>query len=86
MQKILKMPKPPRTRKRQASALGKKDYETESSEYVSKTTPMAEIILFPNGKDAIPGISDPETDIQAKMRWLKLADEGLDNRDARKKA
>lgn len=86
MPRILKMPKPSLSRKRQESTSARVSEKLDLAERVAKTTPMAEIILFPNGKDAIPGASDPETDRQTKTRWLKLGDEALDKADVRKKA
>jgi hypothetical protein len=53
---------------------------------VSKTTAMAEIILFPNGKNEIPFIPGSETDPETKTRWLHLADDALDGNRKRKKA
>ena len=85
MPRILKMPKPSLTRKHQESTSAKAKENRDSAERVSKTSPMAEILLFPNGKDAIPGVSD-HTDSQTKTRWLKLGDEALDKGDIRKKA
>jgi len=49
----------------------------ESSASVSKSTPMAEILLLPDGKDAVPGVNESQVDLQAKARWLQLADETL---------
>jgi len=79
MPKILKMPKPPPEAEEGNSA----NHGNERS--VSKTVPLAEILLFPNGKNQIPfitGLDDPET----KARWLLLADEALDENRKRKKA
>ena len=73
------MPKPPPKAERDNSA----NHSEERS--VSKTTAMADIILFPNGKNEIPFIAcldNPET----KTRWLLLADEALDENAKRKKA
>lgn len=67
------MPKPPRKAERPPTP-------------VSKTTAMAEIILFPNGKNEIPFIPDTQTDPATKTRWLHLADEVLDGKRKRKKA
>ena len=47
---------------------------------------MAEIILFPNGKNEAPFFSGPQTDPESKTRWLRLADEALDGNRKRKKA
>ena len=70
MPKILKMPKPsPKTEKGN-------DLGTRYSAPVSKVTAMAEIILFPNGKNEIPFI--PQTNPHTQTWWLRLADDALD--------
>lgn len=53
---------------------------------VSKNPAMAEIILFPNGKNEVPVFSGPQTDPESETRWLRLADEALDGNRKRKKA
>ena len=53
---------------------------------VSKTPPLAEIILFPNAKEVIAGVSEAQTDTHTKTRWLKLADEVLESGESPKKA
>ncbi len=78
MPKILKMPKPsPKVEKTGAHA-------TRNADPVSKTTPMAEIILFPNGRNEVPFVPGFADDPETKTRWLGLADEALDAK--RKKA
>ena len=47
---------------------------------------MAEIILFPNGKNELPFLPGTQTDPDTKTRWLHLADEVLDGKRKRKKA
>jgi hypothetical protein len=73
--RILKMPKPPpdKGKKRESPPISD---QQDSGAPVSKTTPLAEIIRFPNAKDAIPGVTE-DTDANTKTRWLKLADEVL---------
>ena len=89
MPRILRMPKPPpRAHKVDNPAPIETNRPSESQPeagQVQKTPPMAEIILFPNAKETISGISELQTDPQTKTRWLKLADEVLEDRDARKK-
>ena len=80
MPKILKMPKPAPKAERE-----KENGKVEHPTPCSKTTAMAEIILFPNGNDEIPFIPGP-TDPDTKMRWLRLADDVLDGKCKRKKA
>lgn len=47
---------------------------------------MAEIILFPNGRNEAPYIPSFPTDPETKTRWLGLADEALGAERKRKKA
>ena len=75
--KILKMPKPPKAGKGNSANHG-------NERSVTKTTPMAEIILFPNGKNEIPLITGPH-DPETKARWLHLADEALDGKKPQRK-
>jgi len=77
------MPKPPPDNGKKRKSLQIPD-ENESLSPVSKTSPLAEIILFPNAKDTIPGIKE-NTDPNTKTRWLKLADEVLEPDTLRKK-
>jgi hypothetical protein len=79
--KILKMPKPP------AKAEKGNNHSTERPPTpVSKTSAMAEIILFPNGKNEIPFIPGTQTDPDTQTRWLHLADDALNGKRKRKKA
>jgi hypothetical protein len=77
--KILKMPKA-----RPKAEKGDKHGAGRHPPPVSKTSAMAEIILFPNGKNEVPFLSGPQTDPESETRWLRLADEALDGK--RKKA
>jgi len=81
--RILRMPKPPpdKGQKRENPLISD---QKDSGESVPKTTPLAEIILFPNAQDAIPGVTEG-TDANTKTRWLKLADEVLTPDSPRKK-
>lgn len=83
MPRILKMPKPPPDNGKQRENSPIAD-QKGSRESVPKTTPLAEIILFPNAKDAIPEVAE-DTDANTKTRWLKLADEVLTPDSPRKK-
>src|SRR5205807_2312200 len=87
--RILRMPKPlPRADKVENPAPIETNEPSESQAepgQVQKTPPMAEIILFPNAKETISGMSELETDPQTKTRWLKFADEVLEDREIRKK-
>jgi hypothetical protein len=58
----------------------------ESSTSVSNTTPLAEIVLFPNATDPISGVTDNQTDPQTETRWLNLADDALRDGAPRKQA
>ncbi len=87
MPRILKMPEPPpNKRKKEKPTPAEPNGRAESSRSVSKTTPLAEIVLFPNAKDAIPGGTDNQTDPQTKTRWLELADDALGDDVPRKQA
>lgn len=79
--KIFKTPK--------ARSLAEKDNDRGAGRHpppVSKSPAMAEIILFPNGKNEVPVFSGPQTDPESETRWLRLADEALDGNRKRKKA
>lgn len=78
MPKILKMPKPPPKAEKD-----KKHGTGWRPAPVSKTTALAEIILFPSEIPFIPG---SEIDSDTRLRWLRLADDALDKRHKRKKA
>lgn len=81
------MPKPPpskRTTEKPTPA--EPNGRPESSTSISKTAPLAEIVLFPNAKDAIPRVTDNQTDPQTETRWLKLADDALGEDVPRKQA
>ena len=81
------MPKPPPiTRKPETPISAPPDGDAEPLSPISKSAPLAEILLFPNGKDAIPGVPEAETDPQTKARWLKLADEALEKQSSPKQA
>ena len=80
MPKILKMPKPPPKAERN------NNHRTRDSATVSKTTAMAEIILFPNGRNEVPFVPGFPDDPETKSRWLSLADDALDAKRKRKKA
>jgi hypothetical protein len=87
--RILRMPKPPpRAHKVETpptlETTSPLKPEPELGQ-VQKTPPMAEIILFPNAKETISGMSELQPDPQTKTRWLKLADEVLEEREVRKK-
>ena len=77
--KMLKMPK-----SRPKAEKGDKHGAERHPPPVSKTSAMAEIILFPNGKNDVPFLSTLQTDAESETRWLRLADEALDGK--RKKA
>jgi hypothetical protein len=82
--KILKMPKHfAKARKGDPHSPTRRE---PSAPLVSKTSPAAEIVLFPNGKDRILRAAEVETDPQTKTRWLKLADKALEKGEDRKKA
>ncbi len=80
MPKIFKMPKPSPTAEKN------NDHRTHDPASVSKTTPLAEIILFPNGRNEVPFAPGLPDDPETKTRWLHLADDALDVRRKRKKA
>lgn len=60
--KIVKLPKPPAKAEKRCSD--------------PKASQLAEIILFPNGKNEIPFINSSH-DPEIETRWLHLADEAL---------
>ena len=72
--------------KRSPKARKQSNYAIGQPVPVSKTTAMAEIILFPDGKNEIPFIPGSQTDPDTKSRWLHLADDALDGKRKRKKA
>jgi len=80
------MPKPPPRNQQEMPAPPRPDEPARSDSFVSKTPPMAEIIFFPNAKEAIAGVPEAQTDPQTRTRWLKLADEVLECDEFRKKA
>jgi hypothetical protein len=87
MPRILKMPKPPpNNRKKVKPTPAEPNRRAESPRSVPNTTPLAEIVLFPNATDPIPGVTDKQTDPQTETRWLNLADDALRDGAPRKQA
>jgi hypothetical protein len=83
--RIFKMPKPPPRTQPQTPNKVQPYKEAETALSVPKTPPLAEIILFPNAKEVIAGVSEAQTDTHTKTRWLKLADEVLESGESPKK-
>jgi len=80
------MPKPPPRAQPETPAPVWPYKEAKAALTVPKTPPLAEIILFPNAKEVIAGVSEAQTDTHTKTRWLKLADEVLESGESPKKA